>query len=216
MDGNGQLVGAGSFRDRVQDGRVHAVKKHARAAGLEDGLDSVHAPGLEFIHLLFGLGSGFGQPGKLRVEGGLHGGRQVLGVLRAVTAFGGEERTANKELSAHNLAAVDQRTRFQAEIELVTHALDGGHTAVEVGSEFALYVGRGALIILRVLKDSTGGAQVDVHVDQAGQHGLARGLDYLSVQRLGVGRRRVVDLGDFAVAHQDRARLDHLTVADND
>ena len=55
-----------------------------------------------------------------------------------------------------------------------------------------------------------------MHVDQTGQHRLAGGVDRLGVQRFRVRKTSFVDIVDLAVAHQHRAGLDHLAVADKD
>ena len=55
-----------------------------------------------------------------------------------------------------------------------------------------------------------------MHVDQARQDGLARGIDWLGIERFRIGKIAVVNLGDLSASHEHRARLDHLAIADKD
>ena len=87
--------------------------------------------------------------------------------------------------------------QLQHVIDLVARAADRGDAAVEIGLQLAL--ARLLRVEFRpVVVETARAAEMHMHVDQARQHGLARGVDRLGVERFRVGKVAVVDLRDLA------------------
>src|SRR5262249_12552798 len=98
--------------------------------------------------------------------------RHVFEILRAVAAFGCEQRSASEQLCSEVFTRIDFATNFEDSIESVPYTAHRGYAAVKVGCKSACHALLG-IIRLGVRRKSAGGTEVNMHVDQPREDGLA-------------------------------------------
>ena len=140
--------------------------------------DRVHVLGSKLIDLLASFIGSLGRPQKLRSESCLQRRGQILGVFGSVSAFGGEQRAAEKQFTAEFLSAAKRLAESQHEIQLITDAANGSDAAVEIGLQCSFDECIG-IEFGPVVQKTAGSAQVHVHVDQSGEHRFTGGVERL-------------------------------------
>ena len=157
---------------------------------------------------------GFRDAQELRVESGAHHLRHILRVLRAVAAFGREERTAEKKLAPEFLAAVETAAAISACRRPCRPRCgprsrrNRGRTRARARSPSLSRISTSHRRSRRGRRDAR------AHRSSPGSTVLPAASIASAFRRLRIGRGAFVNLRNLPLPNEHRAGLDHLAVAD--